>query len=134
MRLSVGLGLGLGLGLGIGLAVSLVFNHRYRERVFKTAFDDARRGWVLKPSVVAATDLPAGALITFDSIAERKVPEQFVTPNAVEPKDAQGILGKRLLVSLEAGELVSWSAFAAAADPEVCEWVAEAARMRDAGR
>jgi pilus assembly protein CpaB len=126
--------LGLLSGLGIGIAVSVVFNRGYRERTFKTAFDDARRGWVLKPCVVAATDIPAGSVLTFDMLAERKVPEQFVTPNEIPVQDAAGTLGKRTLVSLQAGEPLRWSEFAAAADPQVCKWVAEVGRLRDAGR
>jgi Flp pilus assembly protein CpaB len=122
------------LGLGIGTAVALALNVGYRDRVYKSAYDAARSGWVLKSCVVAAADIPAGSIITFDVIAERNVPEQFVTPNQITPADASGILGKRMMVSVQAGEPLTWSAFAAAADPRVCEWAAEAERMRDAGR
>jgi Flp pilus assembly protein CpaB len=69
---------------------------------------EARRGWNLKPVVVAAVDIPAGETITFDLISQRSLPEEFVTAAAVLPAAASDIVNKRTRVALRAGDVVYW--------------------------
>jgi pilus assembly protein CpaB len=72
---------------------------------------DLRKGWNLVPVVVAAQDIPEGAVMTFDLLHQRSVPEQFVTSSVVKPDGAQHIVNQRLLVPVRAGDLLLWSQF-----------------------
>jgi Flp pilus assembly protein CpaB len=69
---------------------------------------EARRGWNLKPVVVAAVDIPAGETLTFDMISQRSLPEQFVTAAAVTPAAASDIVSTHTRVALRAGDVVYW--------------------------
>jgi len=77
----------------------------------KKAGADARRGWVLKPVVVAAVDLPEGQRLTYEMISQRSVPEQFVTDSNVSPGAAPSILNKTVAVPVHAGDPILWSHF-----------------------
>ncbi|WP_371877665.1 SAF domain-containing protein [Pyxidicoccus parkwayensis] len=72
---------------------------------------DVRRGWNLVPVVVAAQDLAEDTVITFESISQRSVPEQFVTSSVVRPDSANYIVNQRILVAAQAGDLMLWSQF-----------------------
>jgi pilus assembly protein CpaB len=70
---------------------------------------DARRGWNLVPVIVVAQDLPEGTVITYDQLVQRSVPEQFVTSSVVKPDAASYIVNQRILVPVQAGDMVLWS-------------------------
>ena len=69
---------------------------------------DARRGWNLRPVVVAAVDLPAGATLSFDHLSQRSVPEQFITDSIVRPEQASQVVSQRLRIPIKAGDPVIW--------------------------
>jgi Flp pilus assembly protein CpaB len=66
----------------------------------------ARVGWNLKPVVVAAADIRAGDLVTFDVISQRAMPEQFVTSIMVTPDRAERIVNKKARYAVRAGDVV----------------------------
>jgi pilus assembly protein CpaB len=77
---------------------------RARER-------EVRAGWDLVPVLVAAQDLPEGSTLALEMVARRDVPEQFVTSSVVRPDSAATVLGQKLLVPVQAGDPLLWSAF-----------------------
>jgi pilus assembly protein CpaB len=72
---------------------------------------DVRRGWNLVPVIVAASEIPEGATVTFDMISQRSVPEQFVTSSVVRPDSASYVVNQKVLVALQAGDPLLWSQF-----------------------
>jgi pilus assembly protein CpaB len=72
---------------------------------------DVRRGWNLVPVVVASMDVPEGAVLSFDQVSQRAVPEQFVTSSVVKPDSASYVVGQRVLVPIQAGDPLLWSQF-----------------------
>ncbi len=72
---------------------------------------DVRKGWNLVPVVVASQDIPEKTVVTFDMIAQRSVPEQFVTSSVVKPDSASYIVNQRVLVPVQAGDPLLWSQF-----------------------
>lgn len=60
-----------------------------------------RRGWSLKPVIVAATDLEPGRTLSRDDLTVRDVPEQLVTASLFT--DARRVEGKTLVVRVSAG-------------------------------
>jgi pilus assembly protein CpaB len=103
----VGLLIGVTAGFLAGGAVSGFIGH---QRV-KKAEQDARSGWNLVPVVVAKQDIPEGEVVTFDKVAQRSVPEQFVTASVVKPDGASYIMNHRLTVPVKEGDLLLWSQF-----------------------
>ncbi len=81
---------------------------------------EARSGWNLVPVVVFAQDLPAGTVVTFDLLSQRSLPEQFVTPSLVKPDAASYIVSQVHHPAALAGDVVLWSGFEAAIDPDAC--------------
>jgi Flp pilus assembly protein CpaB len=69
-------------------------------------------GWKLVPVVVAARDLPEDTELTMDNIAQRSVPEFMLTTSVVKPEAANYVLHQRILVPIQAGDMLSWSAVA----------------------
>jgi pilus assembly protein CpaB len=67
----------------------------------------------LVPVVVAAQDIPEGTAVTFDHLQQRMAPEQFVTNSVVKPHSASYIVNVRLLVPVQAGDMLLWSQFEA---------------------
>jgi len=92
----------LALALGLFAGVSAWFSLRARSR-------EARAGWELVPVVVASEDLPRGSLLSSKALAERRVPQQFVTGSVVKPDAVQYALEQRLLAPLQKGDLLLWS-------------------------
>lgn len=73
---------------------------------------DPTKGWALQPIVVAAVDIEAGTAVTFEQISQRSLPEQFVSAAYVLPEDATLVVGKKVSLSLKAGDPFTWSTFA----------------------
>jgi len=92
------------LGLGV-LAGVLAFAAIKRREA------DARRGWNLVDVVVADQDIREGSTITSDMISSRAVPEQFVTSSVVKPDAVSYVLNQRVLVPLQAKDMLLWTQF-----------------------
>jgi pilus assembly protein CpaB len=72
---------------------------------------DMRVGWNPVPVTVAAVDIPEGTVVSVDMIAQRSVPEQFVTASVVKPDSSSYIVNQKVLVPLQAGDPLMWSQF-----------------------
>jgi pilus assembly protein CpaB len=70
-----------------------------------------RAGFNPIPVIVASQDITEGTTITLDLLSQRAVPEQFVTSSVVKPDSASYIIGQKLLVPVQAGDLMLWSQF-----------------------
>lgn len=106
---SFGSGMLLGGVVGFVVATMLVAVVGFAWAKKKAA--DARRGWNLVPVIVVAQELPEGTVITYDHLLQRSVPEQFVTSSVVKPDAASYIVNQRLLVPVQAGDMLLWSQF-----------------------
>lgn len=87
--------------------------------------------------VVASRALPAGTVLTPESISERPLPSALVTKSMVLPKDAAFLVNQRLLEPLEAGEPIQWSQMATtytspSAYRPYCDWVKAAGKRKRA--
>lgn len=100
---------GFGLALVIGLAAAFLG--------YQSARKEARRGWNLVPAVTAAVDLPEGTEITYELLAQRQIPEQFLTASVVKPDAVNYILKQKVLVPLRAGDPLLWTQFDTALRP-----------------
>jgi pilus assembly protein CpaB len=92
----------LGLGLLAGIVAYLAIKRKESE---------VRKGWTLVPVLVAAVDIPQGAAVAFDMIAQREIPEQFVTPSVIRPNSAAYIENQPVRVPLQAGDPFLWTHF-----------------------
>jgi pilus assembly protein CpaB len=63
----------------------------------------------LIPVVVLARDVPAGAVVTYDDLSQRSVPEHLVTSSIVKPDSASHLINQPLKHALQAGDWVRWS-------------------------
>jgi pilus assembly protein CpaB len=94
------------VALALGLLAGVVAFSAIKKKE-----SDVRRGWNLVPVVVAATDIPQGSVVTLDMMAQRPIPEQFVTSSVVKPESASFVQNQKVLVSLQAGDPLLWSQF-----------------------
>ncbi|HEX8819266.1 MAG TPA: Flp pilus assembly protein CpaB, partial [Archangium sp.] len=69
---------GLLLGMTVGLFVGGLFAALFTWQLGRKQSWDLRAGWNLVPVVVANQDMAEGEEVTFDKIAQRSAPEQFV--------------------------------------------------------
>lgn len=72
---------------------------------------EARKGWNLKPVIVASQDIPEGTSISMEMMMSRMVPEQFVTNSVVKPENANFIEGQKVLVPIQQGDMLLWTQF-----------------------
>jgi len=72
---------------------------------------EARKGFMPAPVLVASMEIPAGTEITLEHVSQRMVPEQFVTTSVVKPDYASYIVGQKVLVPMQAGDLFLWTQF-----------------------
>lgn len=92
-----------GLGLAVGLCLSITpFVVKQRDR---------RCNYDLVPVVVVDRDVPAGTELTLEMISQRSVPESMVTSTIVKPDSASHVIGQRLLIDLQAGDMLRWPDF-----------------------
>lgn len=102
----------LGLTIGLGIAALLLCLGGGAGYLFVKRQETAvRRGWSLLPVVVAAVDIPEDTLVTMEMMAQRSIPEQFVTASIVKPESASYIVNQRLLVPVQSGDPLLWSHF-----------------------
>ncbi len=86
-------------GLALGLSVLVPFSKLRRNTCYQEGNYRA-----MVTVVVAATDLKAGALVSYEDLSERTVPEQFVASGTVTAFDAFEVVNQRLLAPLAAGD------------------------------
>ncbi|MGI5860991.1 MAG: Flp pilus assembly protein CpaB [Myxococcales bacterium] len=72
---------------------------------------EVKQGWNLVPVIVATQDIAEGAVVTYEMISQRPVPEQFVTSSVVKPDSASYVVGQRVLVPVQTGDPLLWSQF-----------------------
>lgn len=96
-------------GVGAGLVVSCLVFATVGYALAMDLSVKKRRGWNLKPVVVAAVDVPAGTAIDFEHVSQRSVPEQFVTREMVQPDSASYVVNRPAAVPLLAGDPLLWS-------------------------
>lgn len=101
---------GLSIGLAVGLAITCLGSAAGFYYV-KRSGENARKGWNLVPVIVAAVDIPENTVVTFEQLSQRSVPEQFVTSSVVKPDSASYIVNQKVLVPLQAGDMLLWSQF-----------------------
>jgi pilus assembly protein CpaB len=87
--------------LGFGVAWSAV----------KNMGDKAREGWKLTSVLVATKDLSEGTVVTSDVVANRQVPEAFVTSSVVRPEQVNYVTGQKILVAVQTGDPLLYTQF-----------------------
>jgi hypothetical protein len=127
---STGLIIGLAIGLGASCflgAIGAGFGYYQVERTRKRV----RAGWNLVPVIVANQDLAEGTQLSFEMVSQRPVPEQFVTSSVVKPDSASYIIGQKLTVPVQAGDMFLWSQFetSKASSCSVCDFIDTAAKQ-----
>jgi len=70
-----------------------------------------KEGWTLMPVVVANRDIVEGSVLDYEMVAKMQMPEQFVTPSVVKPEQFEKVIGQKLMVPLQRGDLILWSHF-----------------------
>jgi pilus assembly protein CpaB len=94
----------IALVLGV-LAGTVAYLGIQREKV------RVRQGYNPIPVVVASQDIAEGTVLTMDMVSQRPVPEMFVTSSVVKPDSANYVLGQKVLVPIQAGDMLLWSQF-----------------------
>jgi pilus assembly protein CpaB len=79
---------------------------------------DVRKGWDLVPVLVAVNEVSEGTTIELPMIAQRQIPERFVTASVVKPEYASYIVGQKVLVPLQKGDPLLWTQFQTTRDAE----------------
>jgi Flp pilus assembly protein CpaB len=116
--------LGLVLGGCAGFVLATLIAGGLGYLVVKQKLDDVRRNWTLVPVVVAGVAMPEDTTVTYDMMAQRSVPEQFVTASVVKPDSASYIVNQRLRVPVQAGDMLLWTHFETLRRPTVPGMVA----------
>jgi Flp pilus assembly protein CpaB len=102
---------GLVAGLAVGLAVLGCVGGAGSYVFIKHTEGKVRRGWNLVPVIVYSKDLAAGDKVTFDTVLQRAIPEQFVTSSVVKPDSVSYLVNQRLLMPVKEGDPALWSNF-----------------------
>jgi pilus assembly protein CpaB len=55
--------------------------------------------------------VPEGATITLEMVASRRIPEQFITSSVVKPDAVSYVINQKILVPLQAGDMLLWTQF-----------------------
>ncbi|RLB59453.1 MAG: Flp pilus assembly protein CpaB [Deltaproteobacteria bacterium] len=94
------------IALVLGLLAALI-----AYKTMKRQEEKVKEGWNLVPVVVANRDIREGTVLEWDMVAQHEMPEQFVTPSVVDPKQFEKVVGQKLMVPLQRGDLILWSHF-----------------------
>jgi pilus assembly protein CpaB len=94
------------IALVLGLAAGAV-----SYGAIKAKERSVREGWNLVPVAVANQDIPEGSVLTYEMIAQRGIPEQFVTSSVVKPESSSYVVGQKVLVNLQTGDPLLWTQF-----------------------
>jgi len=87
-----------------GIIAVLLVNH-YISKQESALF----KGMELVPVIVVSKDLPAGAKLEGGVLSKRQMPQKYVHGNAVDPKDANLVIGQILNFPLKRGDPVLWT-------------------------
>jgi flagella basal body P-ring formation protein FlgA len=68
-------------------------------------------GWQFVQVMVAKVDVEEGTTVTADQVEQRGLPAFLFTTSAVRADSANYILGQRVLVPVQAGDVLQWSQF-----------------------
>jgi hypothetical protein len=68
-------------------------------------------GWQLVQVVVAKVDLEEMTTVTLEQVEQRGIPAFLLTSSAVRADSANYVLGQRVLVPVQAGDVLQWSQF-----------------------
>lgn len=68
-------------------------------------------GWNLKPVLVSLLDLEEGTVVTTSMVEKRLLPEAMLTSSVVKPEASLYVIGQKLNVPVQKGDLLLWSAF-----------------------
>lgn len=110
----MGKGLIVGFVLGTVVGGLLVYGARQRHDQMLAA------GWTTTKVVVAGAAMKAGSPIRMDALAQRPIPDQFLTGSVVRAKGAQGVVGKRTLIDLAPGDPIRSTALVHPLPEAVC--------------
>lgn len=94
------------IALVLGILAALI-----AYKTMKRQEERVKEGWNLVPVVVANRDLREGTVLDWDMVAQHEMPEQFVTPSVVDPKQFEKVVGQKLMVPLQRGDLILWTHF-----------------------
>ncbi len=94
------------IALVLGLLAALLAYKTIQHKEAKI-----REGWILVPVVVSNRDVIEGAVLDYDMVAKQQMPEQFVTPSVVKPSQFEKVIGQKLMVPLQRGDLILWTHF-----------------------
>jgi len=94
------------VALGLGLLAGLL-----AYKTIKRQEEKVKEGWDLVPVVVANRDVVEGSIMDYDMVARHQMPDKFVTPSIVSPKQFEKVIGQKLMVPLQRGDLILWSHF-----------------------
>jgi pilus assembly protein CpaB len=72
---------------------------------------EVKAGWGLVPVIVAAQEISQGTTITYEMVAQRPIPEMFVTSSVIKPDSSSYIVGQKVLVDIQQGDPLLWSQF-----------------------
>ncbi|RZS33702.1 Flp pilus assembly protein CpaB [Corticibacter populi] len=89
--------------LALGAAAFYLSNKTISNRIAQIE-EEAARGRIMVPVVVAAIDLGAGDVIDSSVVAVREIPQDYVNANAVVPDSYDGVDGAVLDVNVQRGE------------------------------
>lgn len=92
-----------------------------RQRAYPEAPGEKQPRTVL----VAVKGLPRGTVLKRDMLATRVLPPEFVSPYVVLEDGANAVEGQRLLVPVEAGDLLRYPQLAVYASEPRCDWLFE---------
>ncbi len=82
--------------------------------------EKTRLGWFLGPSLVAAHPLDEGVVLTAADLEVKVAPQVFTSDSAVPVEERESLTGKKLLVRLAAGDLVTRWMLEGAAPQATC--------------
>ncbi len=86
----------------------------------------------LVPVVMAAVDIEAGTIVTMEMVQQRSIPSMYTTTSVVRPDSASYIIGQKLKVPVQQGDMMLWTHFETMAAEEMTT-VVLAARDLPAG-
>jgi len=90
--------------IAAGIIAVLLVNH-YIKKQERAIF----KGMELVSVLAVKKDVPAGTKLTAGVLASRKMPQKYVHGNAVDPKDANLVIGQVLNFPLKRGDPVLWT-------------------------
>lgn len=96
----------LGVALSIGLLTALAARSFLSHQIEAIAESNRRETVDI---VVAKTEVAAGAKLSKENLALRKIPVDFAQSGAVRPEDFSRIDGKAIAYNLRSGEMIMWS-------------------------